>query len=457
MRLALTEAIQQLRRLAQLSPGDGDADGDLLGRFIRHQDGPAFEALVRRHGPLVLGVCRRVLRNEAEDAFQATFLVLVSRARSIRKPASLACWLHGVARRSALYLKRAAARRRAQEARVMPRAEVQATTAGDLREVLDQELAGLPAKYRAAVVLCDLENRSRKEAARELGCAEGTVASRLARGRQLLARRLARQGVSLAVGAMGVGLIPEASADVPAVLVVSTVRAATSMAAGQAMAAPLPAIMEGVLRIMLLQKLRHIAAVLLLLVLLAGSTGLVWSAAQSRGENGPEGKAAQSADNQPATAVGASEISRSYLKNDASGDEQFFGKRVRVSGYMGEVRRVWKSGRPYYFLTMFHVPNGGSILPPTFEFSLEARKELAPLKPRQGLTIEGRCDGREEAGGDWRESILFRNCRIVSVGPAPEQPGGNGGAGKSERGRKGGSGFPGGKGASQPGGSPPPK
>jgi RNA polymerase sigma factor (sigma-70 family) len=283
MEATLSKAVQQLRKLVLAHPGGDVPDGELLRRFVARQDESAFAALVRRHGPLVLGVCRRILRNrqDAEDAFQATFLVLVRRAGSIRKPASLASWLHGVARRTALTARRAAARRRAKESQVMPRADRAAEAPADLAAVLDEELAGLPEKYREAIVLCDLEGRPRREAARVLGCAEGTVASRVARGRALLAGRLARRGPALSAGALALLLAQGAApACVPAALVGSTVKAALLVAAGKAaaagaLAAPVAALMEGVLKAMLLNKLKAATAVLLGAGVLVAATSLL--------------------------------------------------------------------------------------------------------------------------------------------------------------------------------------
>src|SRR5262249_29027368 len=142
----------------------------------------------------------------------------------------------GVARRTALEARRSAARRQAREAKVTPRTQAPQDAPSDLLEVLDEALAGLPEKYRAAVVLCDLEGKTRREAAGELGWAEGTVASRLARGRQLLARRLSGHGLDLTAGALAVVLSGEAALAVPAPLVSQTARAAGRYAAGQAVA-----------------------------------------------------------------------------------------------------------------------------------------------------------------------------------------------------------------------------
>src|SRR5205823_3540528 len=155
----------------------------------RRRDEAAFAALVRRHGPMVLGVCRRVLRDahDAEDAFQATFLLLARKAAALRQPDRLGPWLHGVAHRTALKAKAAGVRRRQRE---RPLDDLPAAGGGDdllwrdLRPVLDDAIGRLPAKYRVPVVLCYLEGRTNAEAARALGCPTGTVATRLARARQ---------------------------------------------------------------------------------------------------------------------------------------------------------------------------------------------------------------------------------------------------------------------------------
>src|SRR6516165_8078426 len=197
-------------------------DGQLLGRYVTTRDAAAFETLVRRHGPMVLGVCRRLLPNlhDAEDAFQATFLVLVRKARTITPRDAVGSWLYGVAYRAAQKVRVAAARRRSKE---VPMAQVpEPTTVAeglwhDMLPLLDHELALLPAKYRLPIVLCDLEGKTRKEAARQLGWPEGTVAGRLAGARKLLAEALARRGVVLSAGALAVELAHQAaSASAPA-------------------------------------------------------------------------------------------------------------------------------------------------------------------------------------------------------------------------------------------------
>jgi RNA polymerase sigma factor (sigma-70 family) len=401
----VTKLSKAIHRACDLTHWQGLTDGDLLSRFVHHKDAGAFEALLVRHGPLVLSVCRRILKNaaDAEDAFQATFLVLLRSGRSIRNPASLASWLHGVARRTALHAKRAAARRRSKEAAVMPKAEV-ADRGEALGEVLDEELACLPEPYRAAILLCDLGGKTRKEAARELGCAEGTVASRLSRGRSLLAGRLSRRGVRLA----GVVLC----SAVPASLVASTVKLATGPAS-----APVAALTRGVLGIMLLNKLKRVAGALVLFVVLTAGAGLTLSAwsGQADGQGG-RGKPA----GPQAKEVPLGDLSAGYAENDASGDEQFAGKRVQVSGHVWEVRRVERPA-PFYVVTLANRTARGFDRydpPVAFRFTRENRKQLAGLRRGQQVTVEGQCEGRVAAQRD-HEVILVRDCRLVSAEPAP--------------------------------------
>ncbi len=179
-------------------------DSLLLERFVAQRDDRAFEALVRRHGILVWGVCRRILadHHRAEDAFQATFVVLARRAGALRPGATLAPWLYGVARRTATKARAIAARRQAREQAIVADLPARPLAAPpDLLPVLDHELGRLPERYRTAIVLCDLEGFTRREAATQLGWPEGTLASRLARGRSLLAGRLTRHGFAAPLGA----------------------------------------------------------------------------------------------------------------------------------------------------------------------------------------------------------------------------------------------------------------
>jgi RNA polymerase sigma factor (sigma-70 family) len=249
--------------LRLVAVADAEPDDALLGRFVTGRDGEAFARLLRRHGPMVLAVCRRVLRHrqDAEDAFQATFLVLARRAMAVRPRALLGCWLYGVAYRTALAARRLAAARRVREARAGVMREVEAAPDDplppDLREALDRELAALPDVYRAAVVACDLEGLSRKEAAARLGWGEGTLSGRLARARALLARRLSRFGLAIPGG----GLVAVVGAEAGACeLVEATARIGVLLLAGEAVAAPVAALVEGTMKAMLLTKLKALAA-----------------------------------------------------------------------------------------------------------------------------------------------------------------------------------------------------
>jgi RNA polymerase sigma factor (sigma-70 family) len=282
----LNAVVQYLQGLARKSAFASLSDQDLLRRFIRNRDELAFERIVRRHGPLVLGVCRRVLRNDhdAEDAFQATFLVLVRKAAALRSPGSLANWLYGVANRTAMEIRRAGVRRRAKEALVMPRTQPVDKAPIDFRVAFDEELSLLPDKYREALLLCDLQAKTRREAALELSCAEGTVASRLARGRALLAQRLSRRGIGISVGAVAAAALNEnAIAQVPLSLTMNTTKAAALLAAGHPISgivsASIAAATEGALKSMFMIKLKMLASMLMVLTAGICSAGLLYQVA----------------------------------------------------------------------------------------------------------------------------------------------------------------------------------
>jgi RNA polymerase sigma factor (sigma-70 family) len=269
----LETVLRHLRRLAEAGAGRDLSDGELLDRFRGGGEEAAFALLVQRHGSMVLGVCRRVLGDEhdAEDAFQATFLVLARKASSIRRRASVASWLYGVARRIAAKAKVEAARRRRREQRYeeMPRRQPGDEMAyREVRQVLDEELGELPDKYRVPLILCHLESKSQSEAARELGWARATLADRLARGRELLRGRLVRRGLTLSTGFL-TAVVTEGttSASVPALLVLNTARAAALTGAGKSagavVSAEAAALAEGAIKTMSTSKLK-IAAILVI-------------------------------------------------------------------------------------------------------------------------------------------------------------------------------------------------
>jgi RNA polymerase sigma factor (sigma-70 family) len=281
--------INNVRRTALAQDGAGTTDNALLSAFLAGRDEAAFAALVRRHGPMVLGVCRRVLGNvhDAEDAFQACFLVLACKAATVLPREMLGSWLYGVAYRTALHARRTMARRAAREKQVsaMPDAEVKPEKDWqEIQAILDEELNGLAAKYRLPIVLCDLEGRTRREVARQLKIPDGTLSNRLATARKLLASRLTRQGVTLSSGAIAAALAQQAaSAGVSASLVGETARAAAAVAIGEAtvaVSADVVALSKGVMQAMFLCKLKALALVLIVVAMIgvgALSTGkLAW-------------------------------------------------------------------------------------------------------------------------------------------------------------------------------------
>jgi RNA polymerase sigma factor (sigma-70 family) len=259
------DVLRHLRTLYQCGVTGHLSDEQLLDRFLACRDETAeeaFTAIVQRHGPMVLGVCLRVLgdAHEAEDAFQATFLVLARKAASVIRRERVANWLYGVACRTAKQARGRAARRRAREEKVSKSRRVEPADESmpdDLRGIVDEELARLPARYRAPVVLCELEGLSRHEAARRLGIPEGTLSSRLARAKAQLRERLARRGLALSIVALSAALGRELSAaTLSDVLIESTAQAAVCVAAGSAasvaVSASVASLTEGVLKAMLL-------------------------------------------------------------------------------------------------------------------------------------------------------------------------------------------------------------
>ena len=272
----------------------GDSmDAQLLDRFVLFNDEAAFESIIGRHGPMVLSLCRRLVRDShiAEDAFQATFLVLVRKARSLKNPELLGNWLYGVAFRIAVKARINAARRAEFERKVhyIPKADTDSDTAHrELRCVLDEELSRLPDKYRAPLILCYLEGKTNEEAARELGWPVGSMSWRLARGREMLRQRLSRRDHAFAPMLFPPPLAQTTgSAVVPAGLVNTTVSAGIVFAAGKGAAATgvsttAATLTEEALKAMWLGKIKSMATLLGALIICLGSLALAWDAAFPR-------------------------------------------------------------------------------------------------------------------------------------------------------------------------------
>jgi RNA polymerase sigma factor (sigma-70 family) len=290
-----TQRLRQALRHLQASLEEL-SDAQLLTQFVTARDEAAFAALVRRHGPMVLGVSRRILNHaqDAEDVFQATFLVLARRANAVVRRETVGSWLYRVAYRTAQEARTMRARRRAKEGQAAPRPQPDVPPADlqDWRPILDDELGGLPEKYRAPIVLCDLEARSRKDAAQQLRIPEGTLSSRLAKARRLLAVRLARRGITLAGAGLAAALGENAlAAPIAGPLVADTARVATLVLAGQlaTVSTPVAVLMKGALKTMFMARFKVVGAVLLAACLTLGIGSVAYHPADAQNP-APAGK-----------------------------------------------------------------------------------------------------------------------------------------------------------------------
>ncbi|OAI54352.1 hypothetical protein AYO44_03525 [Planctomycetaceae bacterium SCGC AG-212-F19] len=314
----LGSLLRHIRRLIGGAEGADAPDALLLRQFVEHGDEAAFTALVQRHGPLVMGLCRRVLpdAHEAEDAFQAVFMILAKRAAAIRRPEALASWLYGVAYRVAARARAGYRKRATRESQVtaMPGTDpspdervsreadpLSEANRRELRGVIDEELNRLPEKYRLPMILCYLEGKSNEEAAQQLRWTKGTVSGQLARGRDLLRHRLARRGVALSAGAVVAALGASAGlAAVTPALVETTVQGALLFNAGKAVgtgAAAAATLAQTTLHGMFLAKVKVAAAVLAGVMVLGSAGGLV--AYQSWQDHRHAGVAVASTTDQP--------------------------------------------------------------------------------------------------------------------------------------------------------------
>jgi RNA polymerase sigma factor (sigma-70 family) len=275
-------ALHVVERIRGLLAAERDAalnDVELLGRFTASADAAAFEAIVRRHGPMVLAVCRRVLANsaDADDAFQATFAILVQKAASLSRPERLAGWLFQVAYKTA---RRARSLQLRLQARREPLTEVavEAPIAEvvwrELRTMIDEELDRLPEKLRLPVVYCFLQGRSKRAAARLLGWPEGTFSCRLQQARERLRARLVSRGVTLSAGALSLALIHDAAAaSAPSLLIAATIRSASLVAKGAALPGPMAALTQGVIHSMSMTKMKIAAALVAAVIVVGGGSG----------------------------------------------------------------------------------------------------------------------------------------------------------------------------------------
>jgi len=276
---------------AKLDPGAADAaeaigprPSELMQRLVVEKDATAMAVLIERFGGMVWGICRRVLPTDedAEDAFQAVFLVLVKKAVTIRKKEAVGSWLHGVAFRTAMKARRDLRHRRRLDSKAKPPAATPSppsvASCQELHRILDEEVERLPAKLKAPFVLCCLEGMSRAEAAGELDWSAALVASRLARARQQLQRRLVRRGVTLSATLTLLALSQQtAAAAAPALLVQATISSLAAAGTGQTAAALSPAavtLAQGVLRSVAVAKLKVVTAVVLTLSVAVGGAAI---------------------------------------------------------------------------------------------------------------------------------------------------------------------------------------
>jgi len=327
-------AVRQARKMALSHSSAAISDGQLLDCFIEQREEAAFAALVHRHGRMVLSTCRRILRNEhdAEDAFQAVFLVLVQKAGSIRRRECVANWLYGVAHKIALKALAANLNQKTKQyaLREAPRLVVSPESALlDWRPILDQELARLPAVYREAVVLCDLESKTRREAARYLGIPEGTLSGRLTTARRLLARRLTTRGLMPNCGVLvTIGFECLVSSPAPS-LINSTAQSAMRLLSGRDLAGSTTtvkaaALAKGMLTSLILGRIKLVIATLLVLSTLTagvltfgGYLNIVAARSEETHQSGKEAKL-------PGSATDSSDVRellrKAKLATDAIGD-----------------------------------------------------------------------------------------------------------------------------------------
>jgi RNA polymerase sigma factor (sigma-70 family) len=381
----LEVVVRHIRKIADVQMLAEATDGQLVDRFVCEHEESAFAMLLRRHGPMVLGVCRSVLghREDAEDVFQATFLLLARKARSIRKRESVASWLHGVAYRLAVRAREQRTLRRFYETDACtmrgtnPRVE---EAWEELRPLLHEEMDKLPAKYRTALLLYYWEGKTQAEVARQLGCPLGTIQSRLGRGRKLLQERLTQRGLAFSAGSFVAFLIAEtASTMIRTPFLDATRNACLQFAMGRSLvSAPVAALVEGGLHAMLWAKLRTALGLLLAAGLVAGAGALahqVWEAKPSENSQAPEVQTATK------RIHGEKPVAQEAVGRDRYGDPLPPGALARL----GTVR--WRHG--YVATSVAFSPDGKMVASSEEEnwihvWDTATGRELARLGGQQG-------------------------------------------------------------------------
>jgi RNA polymerase sigma factor (sigma-70 family) len=382
---SLSDFFQNVRRSIS-GDGTGLTDGELLNLFLEQRDASALAALIRRHGSMVWGVCLRALRNEAdaEDAFQATFLVLVRKAGSIQDKEKVANWLFGVAYQTAVRLRAIMIKQGVREKQVAEMPELaldEKTSDRELLAILDRELNNLPERYRTLIVLCELEGRTRKDVAQQLSCPEGTVGSGLARAKKMLAKRMSRYGIGSSVSLATLFSNQLSIASTPAWTLSSTIEVACQLATKPASSlveiTPTVAnLTEEVVKTMFISKLKSLMGMFLVSALLIGGSGvgITLLAAQKQS---------------PSTSGTVLEDEKVFVKNDRPQPEMipFNGDVIIPDGEAFSAAWVDEEGNVFYwlfdnillpgneFLDLFEIPIPGpeDILIPIedeFEFQI---------------------------------------------------------------------------------------
>jgi RNA polymerase sigma factor (sigma-70 family) len=403
-------SLHPLRQLTAAHLAADLPDRQLLERYAGRRDEVAFAALVRRHGPLVLGVCRRLLRDghAAEDAFQATFLVLARRAGSVARPEALGPWLHGVAARVALKARAKAARRRAGERRAAVRAPTatapEEVGRGDLRPVLDEAVGGLPEKLRVPFVLHYLEGRTVTAVARQLGCPRGTVATHLARARQRLRAWLARRGVTLSAAALAAGLSRDLAAGAAPGLPGPLVKAAASLTEAGSVPAAVAALAQGGLQTMSLRPSLVLTLVLLLaLGAVGGGTALLARAQTAQGQAGPPEAAPPAETDLSLFRQGA----RRFLAEDYRGADHSFrrlleeypdGALAAQARYLAVIARDHSPGSPGADRAGSRLTEARRIIDAVLAGARAAEAGQVPAGQRGDRVTPAECQQRKVAG-----------------------------------------------------------